>query len=129
MYCADACRCAHLAWLPAPVSRWLAAACRGWLPVLVRSPPRWAGIADALATITPALLTPGRGGPPPAVLRAALYGHAFNPARAAATAITRKRAVFRGCPGYAAELRLLAANPLDRITWQPPGSSFAVDPR
>ena len=41
-----------------------------------------AGIADALATITPALLTPGRGRPPAAVLRAALYGHAFNPARA-----------------------------------------------
>ena len=41
-----------------------------------------AGIADALATITPALLTPGRGGPPAAVLRAALDGHAFNPARA-----------------------------------------------
>src|SRR5882724_10814412 len=41
-----------------------------------------AGIADALATITPALLTPGRGGPPAAVLRAALYGHAFSPARA-----------------------------------------------
>jgi hypothetical protein len=43
-----------------------------------------AGIADALATITPALLTPGRGGPPAAVLRRALYGHAFNPARAGA---------------------------------------------
>jgi integrase len=135
-----------------------------------------AGIADALATITPALLTPGRGGPPAAVLRAALYGHAFNPARAgadpgpaatvalawasrhclpltaladlqvtrralealalrldgtraAATTITRKRAVFCGCLGYAAELGLLAANPLDRITWRPPRSSFAVDPR
>ena len=43
-----------------------------------------AGIADALATITPALITPGRGRPPPAVLRTALYGHAFNPARASA---------------------------------------------
>ena len=41
-----------------------------------------AGIADALATITPALLRPGRGGPPAAVLRAALYGHAINPSRA-----------------------------------------------
>ena len=29
-----------------------------------------------------AVLTPGRGGPPAAVLRAARYGHAFNPARA-----------------------------------------------
>lgn len=39
-----------------------------------------AGIADALATITPALLTPGRGRPPAAMLRAALYRQAFNPA-------------------------------------------------
>ena len=41
-----------------------------------------AGIADALATVTPALLTPGRDRPPAAILRGALYGHAFNPARA-----------------------------------------------
>jgi integrase len=128
-----------------------------------------AGIADALATITPTLLTLGRGGPPAAVLRAALHGHAFNPARAgtdpsppaavalgwasdhclplaaladpkvtrralealalrldgtraAATTITRKRAVFHGCLGYAAELGRLEANPLDRITWRPPRS-------
>ena len=39
MYCADACCRAHPAWLPVPVSRWLAAACRGWLLVLLRSPP------------------------------------------------------------------------------------------
>ena len=134
-----------------------------------------AGIADALATITPALFTPGRGRPPAAMLRAALYGHAFNPARAgtdpgpaaaglawashhclplaaladpqvtrraldalalrldgtraAAATITRKRAVFHGCLGYAAELGLLAANPLDRITWRPPGPSCPVNPR
>ena len=43
--------------------------------------------------------------------------------RAAATTITRKRAVFHGCLGYAAELGLLEANPLDRITWRPPRSS------
>jgi hypothetical protein len=135
-----------------------------------------AGIADALATITPALLTPGRGGPPAAVLRRALYGHAFNPARAgtdpgppataalawashhclpltaladpavtrhaldalalrldgtraAAATITRKRAVFHGCLSYAAELGLLAANPLDHITWRPSRSSCSADPR
>src|SRR6266571_3765835 len=122
-----------------------------------------AGIADALATITPALLTSGRGGPPATVLRAALYGHAFNPAqagtdpgpaaaaalawashhcllltalalrldgtRAAATTITRKRAVFRNCLGYAAELGLLAANPLDHVTWRPPRSSCLAGPR
>ena len=135
-----------------------------------------AGIADALATITPALLTQGRDRPPAVVLRTALYGHAFNPAqagddpgpaataalawarhhclpltaladpqvtrraldamtlrldgtRAAAATITRKRAVFRNCLGYAQELSLLEANPVDRITWKPPRSSFAVDPR
>ena len=49
--------------------------------------------------------------------------------RAAATTITRKRAVFHGCLSYAAELGLLDVNPLDRITWRPPKSSFAVDPR
>jgi len=135
-----------------------------------------AGIADALATITPSLLTPGRDRPPAAVLRAALYGHAFNPARAgtdpsppataalswasdhclplavladpavtrraldalalrldgiraAATTITRKRAVFHGCLSYAAELGRLEANPLDRITWRPLGSSCSAGPR
>ena len=135
-----------------------------------------AGIADALATITPALLTPGPGRPLAAVLRTALYGHAFNPARAgtdpgpaataalgwarhrclplaaladpavtrraldalalrldgtraAATTITRKRAVFHGCLSHAAELGRLEANPLDRISWRPPGSSCSAGPR
>jgi integrase len=41
-----------------------------------------AGIADALATVTPALTTAGRGGPSEGVLRAALYRHAFDPGRA-----------------------------------------------
>ena len=41
-------------------------------------PASWA--APEAATISPALLTPGRDRPPAAVLRAALYGHAFNPA-------------------------------------------------
>ena len=136
-----------------------------------------AGIAGALAIITPAVLTPGRGGPPAAALRAALYGtgstlpieggtdpspgrhrgaglgpaslpaagrpgrpQVTRPAlealalrldgtRAAATTITRKRAVFRGCLGYAAELGLLEANPLDRITWRPPRSPGSAGPR
>ncbi|MGH3274233.1 MAG: tyrosine-type recombinase/integrase, partial [Streptosporangiaceae bacterium] len=135
-----------------------------------------AGIADALATITPPLLAPGPGRPSAEVLRAALYQHAFNPAqagtdpgsgitaalawaqqhslplaalasqqvtrgvldalalrldgtRAAAATITRKRAVFRNCLGYAAELGLLPDNPLDRITWRPPTSCCAADPR
>lgn len=41
-----------------------------------------AGIADALATITPALTHDGARRPPAALLRAALYGWAFNPGRA-----------------------------------------------
>ena len=49
--------------------------------------------------------------------------------RAAATTITRKRAVFHGCLGYAAELGLLEANPLDRITWRPPRSPCSAGPR
>jgi hypothetical protein len=42
-----------------------------------------ASVAEALATVTPALTraTPGR--PPAAQLRTALYKHAFNPARTA----------------------------------------------
>jgi len=47
-------------------------ACRRTGPVKVVR----AGIADALATVTPALLTPGRDRPPAAILRGALYGHA-----------------------------------------------------
>ena len=47
---------------------------------------------------------------------------------AAATTITRKRAVFHGCLSYAAELRLPGGNPLDRITWKPPRSSFRGKP-
>jgi integrase len=43
--------------------------------------------------------------------------------------ITRKRAVVHNCLGYAAELGLLAANPLDRISWRPPEASGAVNPR
>jgi hypothetical protein len=40
-----------------------------------------APIADALATVTPALLAPARSRPPAAVLRAALYRQAFRPAQ------------------------------------------------
>jgi hypothetical protein len=44
-----------------------------------------AGVADALATITPALIAPGRGRPPAAVLRAAGTGRRSAPHGAAAT--------------------------------------------
>jgi hypothetical protein len=43
-----------------------------------------ASVADALATITPALTRSAPGRPPAAVLRGALYACASNPARAAA---------------------------------------------
>jgi integrase len=135
-----------------------------------------AGIADALATITSALVTDTARRPASGVLRAALYGWAFNPGRAdcdppaeienalawarrrslplasladprvtrraldaltfrldgrraAAATITRKRAAFCNALGYAAELGLLGANPLTRITWRPPAVCAAVDPR
>jgi integrase len=43
-----------------------------------------ASVAEALATVTPALTRPGRRGRPgPRELRTALYQHAFNPARPA----------------------------------------------
>src|SRR5690348_9506202 len=43
-----------------------------------------ASVAEALATVTPALTRPGgRGRPDPRELRAALYQHAFNPVRLA----------------------------------------------
>jgi hypothetical protein len=42
-----------------------------------------ASVAEALATVTPALTRAAPGWPPAAQLRAALYQHAFNPARTA----------------------------------------------
>ncbi|MCE0536989.1 tyrosine-type recombinase/integrase [Kineosporia rhizophila] len=45
------------------------------------SPKHRISIAEALATITPALLTSDRGAPAPKELRAALYGWAFNKTR------------------------------------------------
>ena len=58
----------------------------------------------------------------PQVTRRALDALALrlDGTRAAAATITRKRAVFHGCLGYAAEFGRLESNPLDRITWQPP---------
>ena len=56
-------------------------------PTAVLDPARHATEPSACRSrcpYSPALLPPGRGGPPAAVLRAALYGHAFNPARAGA---------------------------------------------
>ena len=43
------------------------------------TPHSWASLADALATITPLLARETGRRPPTHTLRAALYGHAFNP--------------------------------------------------
>ena len=67
---------------PAPAMTWLehatAYAAMKW-PDL--APHSRASIADALATITPALTRPATRQPPQQLRRAALYQHAFNPAR------------------------------------------------
>ena len=64
------------------------------------------------------------------VLRAALDAltRRLDGRRAAATTITRKRAVLHAVLGHAVETGLLDANPLDRISWHAPASSPAVDP-
>ncbi len=43
------------------------------------APHSRASLANALATVTPLLTRETGGRPPPGRLRAALYGHAFNP--------------------------------------------------
>ena len=45
------------------------------------APHSRASLADALATVTPALTGPIAGGPSARTLRSALYGHVFNPQR------------------------------------------------
>ena len=48
---------------------------------------------------------------------------------AAATTQRRKRAVFHNAVSYAVELRLLDANPVDRIEWKAPAVAQTVDRR
>lgn len=133
-------------------------------------------MAEALTTVTTALLGPRRGRPANELVRRALYGWAFNPAQrgsgvpdeiatalawveraslpvsalrgtptirraldalavklngsaAAATTTYRKRAVFYNALGYAVELGLLPANPIDRVQWKAPEVSASVDRR
>jgi integrase len=137
------------------------------------APHSRASLADALATVTAALTRPAGRRPPAARVRAALYGHAFNPRRAradpvtaatlawveraslpvsrladpqvtraaldglctrldgtpaAATTISRKRAVFHGALGYAVELGLLPANPIATVQWRCRQAAAAVHP-
>lgn len=161
---------------------WLDLACRfvdmKW-PHL--APKSRMSIADALATVTPAMVTTTRGMPEPQILRAALYGWAFNKESrttgepgadaaaaiawvranslnvaaldekdrrsvlirraldvlavtmdggpAAATVVARKRAVFYAVLGYAVELDILPANPLDKVRWKAPTTADQVDRR
>ena len=81
---------------------------------------------------------PGWSGPPcrsassadPRVIRAALDGLCtrLDGSPAAANTITRKRAVFHGALGYAVELGLLPANPIDLVRWRAPRAAVALSP-
>ena len=132
------------------------------------APHSRASLADALATVTPLLTRETGRRPPEGTVRAALYGHAFNPQQrrsrapdpgtvgtlawlervslpvsqlsdphvirtaldglctrldgspAAANTISRKRAVFHAALGYAVELGLLPANPVEKVQWRAP---------
>ena len=133
-------------------------------------------IAEALTTVTIAMVRDRRGAPGPALLRRSLFAWAFNPGTrnltpppetaaalawtaaaslpvtaleeaatirvaldacartiagqsAAATTQRRKRAVFHNAVSYAVELRLLDANPVDRIQWKAPAVAQTVDRR
>ncbi len=66
----------------------------------------------------------------PQVIRAALDGLCtrMDGKPAAANTISRKRAVFHGALGYAAELGLLPANPMDKVQWRARPAAAAVSP-
>jgi integrase len=67
----------------------------------------------------------------PATVRAVLGACArrLDGKPAAATTTRRKRAVFANALGYAVELGLLPANPLDRIQWKAPAVAETLDRR
>jgi len=66
----------------------------------------------------------------PRVIRAALDGLCtrLDGSPAAASTITRKRAVFHGALGYAVELGLLPANPITLVRGRAPRTATAVSP-
>ena len=66
----------------------------------------------------------------PRVIRAALDGLCtlLDGSPAAASTITRKRAVFHGALGYAVELGLLPANPAGLVRWRALRAAVAVSP-
>jgi integrase len=87
-------------------------------------------ITGALAWIAKASL-PVAALEEPATVRAALNACArrLDGKPAAATTTRRKRAVFANALGYAVELRLLPASPLDRIQWKASAVAETVDRR
>jgi len=87
------------------------------------------GTASALAWLERASLPVGQPRDPD-IIRAALDGLCvrLDGTLAAANTIIRKRAVFHGTLGYAVELGLLAANPLNLGRWRAPGAAVAVRP-
>ncbi|HUY47145.1 MAG TPA: hypothetical protein VMV92_15655 [Streptosporangiaceae bacterium] len=66
----------------------------------------------------------------PRVIRAALDRLCvrLDGSPAAANTTTRKRAVFHGALGYAVELGLLPANPIDLVHWHTPRAAAALNP-
>ena len=135
------------------------------------------GIAESLATVTPALFAEARSRPSAATVRQVLYGWSFNararvagppadrlvraerwirrntrPVReltdpavfrpaldaltlrmdgqpAAASTVSRKRAIFFNSLEYAVELGHLPTNPITAIKWRAPKLTEAVNPR
>ena len=85
--------------------------------------------ASALAWVERASLPLSQLGDP-RVIRAALDGLCtrLDGSPAAASTITRKRAVFHGALGYAVELGLLPANPVGLVRWRAPRAAVAVSP-
>jgi integrase len=92
--------------------------------------PMPADIAEALEWIAKASL-PVAALEEAAAVRTALNACArrLDGKPAAATTTRRKRAVFANALGYAVELRLLPANPLDRIQWKATAVAETVDRR
>ena len=88
-----------------------------------RPPPRWRG--STAASLPVAALEEA------ATIRLALDACARTLAgkSAAATTQRRKRAVFHNAVRYAVELRLLDANPVDRIQWKAPAVAQTLDRR
>jgi hypothetical protein len=76
-------RCCGLSWNPVTVTWYQHAAAYAAMKWPTLAAHSRASVAEALATVTPALTRATRARPPAAQLRTALYQHAFNPARTA----------------------------------------------